>query len=122
MAKAPARGPAKKKKAPSRPAAPPAGLAPDSVVVHRSAEIDPENPMESGGSAPLRKVWVEAAREARDGGKVVIDLIGEGRGVIAIPVAFDDEKDAMEAMRPALDVLVTHVLEVGQDKRQPVMV
>src|SRR5689334_18373578 len=52
---------------------------PESVMVKRTAEIDPAHPIASGTSAPCRAIWVAAAREARDGGKVVIDLVGEGR-------------------------------------------
>lgn len=121
---------AKKAAPPARPkappAAPPAGQLPadipPGVVVRRTAEIDPADPLASGASAPLRNVWLEAAREARDGKRVVIDLVGEGRGVIAIPVAFKDEREAMAAMRPALDVLVQHVMAATEDKQQPVMV
>jgi hypothetical protein len=95
---------------------------PEGVLIKRTAEIDPDDPLTSGATAPLRNVWVEAAREARDDKRVVIDLVGEGRGVIAIPVAFKDEKEAMAAMRPALDVLVRHVMGAGERKQQPVMV
>ncbi len=113
--------PAAKKTAPKR--APVADEAlPEGVVVRRTAEIDPADPLSSGTTAPLRDVWIEAARQARDEKRVVIDLVGEGRGVIAIPVAFKDEKEAMAAMRPALDVLVKHVVDAGDAKQQPVMV
>ncbi len=91
-------------------------------MVRRTAEIDPADPMASGGAAPLRNVWVEAARKSRDENCVVIDLVGEGRGVIAIPVAFKDEREAMAAMQPALDVLVNHVMDAGDERQQPVMV
>jgi hypothetical protein len=92
------------------------------VVVKRTGEIDPKDPLASGTSAPLRKIWLDAAGQARDARKVVIDLVGEGRGVIAVPVAFDDERQAMEVMTPALDVLVKHCAEAGPGQDRPVMV
>lgn len=98
-----------------------AGL-PQNVVVRRTSEIDPKDPIASGTTAPLRKIWLDAAREARDHRRVVIDLVGEGRGVIAIPVVFDDEKEAMETMTPALDMLVTHCASASASSDRPVMV
>lgn len=92
------------------------------IIVKRTGEIDPKDPLASGTAAPLRKIWLEAAAQARDDRLVVIDLIGEGRGVIAIPVSFNDEKQAMETMRPALDVIVTHCTSAGLASQQPVMV
>lgn len=70
----------------------------------------------------MRKIWIDAAREARENHHVVVDLVGEGRGIAAIPVVFDDEKSAMAAMAPALDVIVRHVVEAGGTSKQPVMV
>jgi len=106
------------------PAPPPAkkGHLPENVVVKRTGEIDPKDPVASGSTAPVRKIWLDAAAEARDRRHVVIDLIGEGRGIIAIPVSFDDEKQAMEVMTPALDVLVSHCATVGSANERPVMV
>ncbi len=95
---------------------------PETVVIKRTAEIDAKDPMASGTTAPLRKIWLEAGATARDERRVVIDLIGEGRGIIAIPVAFDNERKAMEVMTPALDALVTHCAAVGPISDKPVMV
>ncbi len=95
---------------------------PENVVVRRTGEIDPQDPIASGTTAPLRKVWLEAAREARDLKHVVVDLVGEGRGIIAIPVAFDDEREAMEVMTPALDLLVSHCASANPSGGRPVMV
>ncbi|HKZ60276.1 MAG TPA: hypothetical protein VJ547_10610 [Candidatus Thermoplasmatota archaeon] len=91
-------------------------------MVWRTGEIDPKDPLRSGATAPLRRIWLTAAREAREGRRVVIDLVGEGRGVIAIPVAFEDEREAMEVMTPALDALVSHCAEAAQGRDKPVMV
>lgn len=99
-----------------------AAALPENVVVRRTGEIDPKDPLSSGASAPLREIWLSAAREAREDKHVVIDLIGEGRGVIAIPVAFDDEREAMEVMTPALDALVGHCAEASPGANKPVMV
>jgi len=108
---------------PTPPQAPPKkGALPENVVIRRTGEIDPKDPIASGATAPVRKIWLAAAAEARDKRNVVIDLIGEGRGIIAIPVSFDDEKQAIEVMTPALDVLVTHCADVGQSGDRPVMV
>jgi len=96
-------------------------LPPD-VTVKRTAEIDPKDPLASGAKAPLREIWLAAAREARDKRKVVLDIVGEGRGVIAVPVVFDSEDEAMNVMTPALDVLVTHCSEAGRSGERPVMV
>ena len=111
---------ARKTAGPTAPPAPPE--VPEGVVVRRTPEIDPADPLASGATAPLRSVWLAAAREARDEKRVVVDLVGEGRGVIAIPVAFKDEREAMAAMRPALDILVKHVMAAAEGKQQPVMV
>jgi hypothetical protein len=95
---------------------------PESVVVKRTSEIDPAHPIASGTSAPGRAIWVEAARQAREERKVVIDLVGEGRGIIAIPVTFKDEREAMEIMTPALDALVNHCAAASLGGDRPVMV
>jgi hypothetical protein len=95
---------------------------PPNVVTRRTAEIDPKDPLASGAKAPLRQIWQAAARDARDNKKVVIDIIGEGRGIIAIPVVFDSEDEAMNVMTPALDFLVTHCSQAGRKGERPVMV
>jgi hypothetical protein len=94
----------------------------EGLVVRRTSEIDPKDPMASGATAPLRRIWLDAAAHARDRRQVVIDLVGEGRGVIAIPVSFDDERKAMEVMTPALEVIVKHCTAAGIPAQQPVMV
>ncbi len=121
---APTKGPARTQGPPAKrpPPARKAGEFPENVVVRRTSEIDPKDPLASGASAPLRGIWLTAAREARDERKVVIDLIGEGRGVIAIPVAFEDEREAVEVMAPALDALVTHCAQASPGPDKPVMV
>jgi hypothetical protein len=120
-----ARAATRKSGAEARPAessAPKERALPESVVVKRTSEIDPAHPIASGTSAPGRAIWVEAAREARDEGKVVIDLVGEGRGIIAIPVKFKDEREAMQVMTPALDALVNHCAAASRGGDRPVMV
>jgi len=116
--------PSNKTKSAPKAAAPPRKkpALPESVVIKRTAEIDAKDPIASGTTAPLRKIWLEAAATARDERRVVIDLIGEGRGIIAIPVAFDNEREAIEVMTPALDALVTHCAAVGPPTDKPVMV
>jgi hypothetical protein len=114
---------ARMKAPPKKAAAPPKKPAlPESVLIKRTAEIDAKDPLASGTTAPVRKIWLEAAAAARDQRRVVIDLIGEGRGIIAIPVAFDNEREAMEVMTPALDALVTHCAAVAPAADKPVMV
>lgn len=103
-------------------AAPKKAALPENVLIKRTAEIDAKDPMASGTTAPLRKIWLDAAATARDERRVVIDFVGEGRGIIAIPVAFDDERQAIEVMTPALDALVTHCAAVAPTNDKPVMV
>jgi hypothetical protein len=114
---------AKPKPVQAPPAAPAAQAPPKpEVTIFRTPEIDAKDPLASGASAPVQQIWLQTAGAARDTRKVVVDLIGEGRGIIAVPVAFDTEQDAMEAMTPALDVLVRHCAEATGASQRPVMV
>lgn len=99
-----------------------AAPVPDSVIVLKTPEIDAKDPLASGASAPLRPIWLKAAGKARDTRKVAVDLVGEGRGVMAVPVSFDSEEDAMKVMTPALDVLVRHCAQATGGTERPVMV
>jgi hypothetical protein len=96
--------------------------APETVIVLKTPEIDAKDPLASGASAPLRPIWLKAAGQARDTRKVAIDLVGEGRGVMAVPVSFETEEDAMKVMTPALDVLVRHCAQATGGTERPVMV